>query len=117
MLRCTYRSNTLLHIAPFRRASKNNLEDYGFLGVQAVEALAMSVMIGLVFFDLKLDQLSARDRFGLLYIIGALYPYMVILDVISKCQYHPSFLDGCSFFLDQILTLYFRLQRAIHHLF
>jgi ATP-binding cassette subfamily G (WHITE) protein 8 (sterolin 2) len=62
------------------------LEDYAFLAVQAIEALAMSLMIGLVFFDLKLDQLSARDRFGLLYIIGALYPYMVILDVIGKCQ-------------------------------
>ena len=64
---------------------KNNLEDYGFLSVQAIEALAMSLMIGLVYFDLELDQLSARDRFGLLYIIGALYPYMVILDVIGKC--------------------------------
>ena len=69
-----------------RRALTNNLEDYSFLGVQAIEALAMSIMIGLVFWNLGVDQISIRDRFGLLYIIGALYPYMVILDVVGQCK-------------------------------
>ena len=70
----------------FRRALSNNVEDYGFLGVQAIEAIFMSLMIGIVFFDLAFDQISVRDRFGLLYIVGALYPYMVILDVIGQCK-------------------------------
>ena len=62
------------------------MEDYGFLGVQAIEAICMALMIGLVYYDLGLDQTSMRDRFGLLYIIGALYPYMIILDVIGACK-------------------------------
>ena len=69
-----------------RRALSNNLEDYRFLGVQAVEALAMSVIIGLIYINLSLDQVGLRDRFGLCYIVGALYPYMVILDVIGQCK-------------------------------
>ena len=54
--------------------------------MQAVEALAMSVIIGLIYFNLSLDQVGLRDRFGLCYIVGALYPYMVILDVIGQCK-------------------------------
>ena len=64
---------------------KNNLEDYSFLGVQAIEAIAMSLVLGLVFVNLGIGQTSIRDRFGLLYSIGALYPYMIILDVIGAC--------------------------------
>jgi hypothetical protein len=55
--------------------------------VQAIEALAMSLMIGLVFYNLGTGQIGIRDRFGLLYIIGALYPYMVILDVVGQCKW------------------------------
>ena len=76
----------MTHNIYFRRTLRNNLEDYGFLFVQAAEALFMSVIIGVIYLNLGLDQLGAKDRFGLLYVISALYPYMVILDVIGKCR-------------------------------
>lgn len=47
----------------------------------------MSVVVGFVYFNLGLDQSSVRDRFGMMYIIGALYPYMVVLDLIGICKY------------------------------
>ena len=65
------------------------MENYRFLGVQALEAIFMSLMIGLIYFDLGYGQVDMRDRFGLMYIIGALYPYMVILDVIGQCKSFP----------------------------
>ncbi len=65
---------------------RNNVEDYSSLLVQSVEAVMMSVMIGLIFYGLGDDQKSSTDRFGLLYILSALYPYMAMLDVIGKCK-------------------------------
>jgi len=47
----------------------------------------MSVVVGLVYFNLATDQSSMRDRFGMMYILGALYPYMVVLDLIGVCTY------------------------------
>ena len=88
-----------------RRALSNNLEDYGFLGVQAIEAICMSLMIGIVFFDLEFDQISVRDRFGLLYIVGALYPYMVILDVIGQCESVVFYVRNFSTFYISITVL------------
>ena len=64
----------------------NKVEDYWLFGVQAAQALAMSFMIGLVFFQMTKDQSSVSDRFGLLYFMAALYPYMVTLDVTSYCK-------------------------------
>ena len=46
----------------------------------------MSVVVGLVYYDLDLDQKTVRDWFGLMYIIGAMYPYLVILDLIAQCK-------------------------------
>lgn len=66
-----------------RRAIKDNYSDWPCFGVQAAEAIFMSIMIGLLFFKLEKTQTGMRDRLGLLYIIGALYPYMVILDVVG----------------------------------
>lgn len=70
-----------------RRSTRNIVEDYGYLATQFMQALAMSVVVGLVYFNLKLDQSSMRDRFGMMYILGALYPYMVVLDLIGICKY------------------------------
>lgn len=68
-----------------QRSLKNNWSNKKFMTVQAGEAIFMSIMIGLVYYKLPLDQKSIKDRFGLLYIIGALYPYLVILDVLCQC--------------------------------
>ncbi|XP_064623531.1 ATP-binding cassette sub-family G member 8-like [Lineus longissimus] len=69
-----------------RRAFRNHIEDYGFLAVQAVIALAMSFLIGLIYFQLTNNQFDLRDRFALMFLIGALYPYNVVLDVVG--EYH-----------------------------
>jgi len=55
----------------------------------------MSVVVGLVYFKLSFDQSSMRDRFGMMYILGALYPYMVVLDLIGICK-QPLGIKTCS---------------------
>jgi len=70
-----------------RRSTRNIVEDYGYLATQFIQAAAMSVVVGLVYFNLATDQSSMRDRFGMMYILGALYPYMVVLDLIGVCTY------------------------------
>lgn len=66
------------------RAFKNELKGYSSLLIQAVEALFMSIMIGCIFINLGFDQISVRDRVGLFFIMGGLYPFIVILDTIAK---------------------------------
>jgi hypothetical protein len=46
----------------------------------------MSFVVGLVYYKLAYTQSNIRDWFGLMYILAALYPYMVILDVIAQCK-------------------------------
>ncbi|XP_060558207.1 ATP-binding cassette sub-family G member 8-like isoform X2 [Ruditapes philippinarum] len=76
----------------YRRSTRNIVEDYGYLATQFIQAVAMSVVVGFVYFNLGLDQSSVRDRFGMMYIIGALYPYMVVLDLIGLYHKERSFL-------------------------
>ncbi|XP_063683451.1 ATP-binding cassette sub-family G member 8-like [Bolinopsis microptera] len=66
------------------RAFKNELKGYSSLLIQAIEALFMSIMIGCIFINLGFDQISVRDRVGLFFIMGGLYPFIVILDTIAK---------------------------------
>lgn len=47
----------------------------------------MSFVVGLVYYKLAYGQSNIRDWFGLIYILAALYPYMVILDVIAQCKF------------------------------
>ncbi|XP_052270899.1 ATP-binding cassette sub-family G member 8-like isoform X1 [Dreissena polymorpha] len=76
----------------YRRCTRSIVEDYGYLVTQLIQAAAMSVVVGLVYFNLKTDQSSMRDRFGMMYILGALYPYMVVLDLIGVYHKERSFL-------------------------
>ncbi|WAR18263.1 ABCG8-like protein [Mya arenaria] len=76
----------------YRRSTRNIVEDYGYLATQFIQAAAMSVVVGLVYFNLAKDQSSMRDRFGMMYILGALYPYMVVLDLIGVYHKERSFL-------------------------
>ncbi|XP_023931808.1 ATP-binding cassette sub-family G member 8 [Lingula anatina] len=69
-----------------RRALINNFADYGFLLVQIAESVFMSLVIGVVYLNLQFDQYAMRDRFALMFILGALYPYMMVVDVVGK--YH-----------------------------
>lgn len=54
---------------------------------QFIQALSMSVVVGMIYFRLEKDQQTVRDWFGLMYIIGAMYPYLVILDLIAVCKF------------------------------
>ncbi|KAK3093563.1 hypothetical protein FSP39_017341 [Pinctada imbricata] len=70
----------------FSRCTRNLVEDYLFLAAQFIQALSMSLVVGFIYYKLGTEQSTIRDWFGLMYIIGAMYPYLVILDLVS--QYH-----------------------------
>lgn len=46
----------------------------------------MSLLIGFLYYGHDKTRLSIRDTTALLYMIGALIPFTVILDVIAKCK-------------------------------
>lgn len=50
----------------------------------------MSLLIGFLYYGHEKSGLSIRDTTALLYMIGALIPFTVILDVIAKCKCHFS---------------------------
>ncbi|NXC48613.1 ABCG8 protein, partial [Penelope pileata] len=68
-----------------RRQVSNDFRDLSTLLVHACEALVMSLLIGFLYFGHG-NRLSIRDTTALLYMIGALIPFTVILDVIAKCH-------------------------------
>lgn len=70
-----------------RRCTRNQIEDYMLVLAQFIQALSMSVVVGMIYFRLEKDQQTIRDWFGLMYIIGAMYPYLVILDLIAVCKF------------------------------
>ena len=50
----------------------------------------MSLLTGIIFYHLGVNQLAIRDRFSLIFLMSALYPFMVILDTISRfCDERP----------------------------
>lgn len=55
------------------------------LVVHGLEALLMSLLIGFLYFGAGDVGLSIQDTVALLYMIGALTPFAVVLDVIAKC--------------------------------
>lgn len=46
----------------------------------------MSLLIGFLYYGHEKTRLSIRDTTALLYMIGALIPFTVILDVVAKCK-------------------------------
>lgn len=56
------------------------------LVVHGLEALLMSLLIGFLYFGDGDQGLSVQDTVALLYMIGALTPFAVVLDVIAKCE-------------------------------
>ncbi|XP_070188788.1 ATP-binding cassette sub-family G member 8-like [Littorina saxatilis] len=70
----------------FRRWMRSILEDWPLLGVRSIQALAMSIMLGVVYWQLQPNQSSLRDHFGVLYMISVMYPYLIVVDIIETCH-------------------------------
>lgn len=72
-----------------RRQVFNDFRDLVTLVVHGLEALLMSLLVGFLYFGAGEEKLPVQDTVALLYMIGALTPFAVVLDVIAKC--------GCQF--------------------
>ena len=64
----------------------NDFRDLVTLLVHGLEALLMSLLVGCLYYGLGPERLSIQDTVALLYMIGALTPFAVVLDVIAKCE-------------------------------
>ncbi|TRY64889.1 hypothetical protein DNTS_024590 [Danionella cerebrum] len=64
----------------------NDYRDLVTLVVHGLEALLMSLLIGFLYYGAEGQGLSVQDTVALLYMIGALTPFAVVLDVIAKCH-------------------------------
>ncbi|XP_076831244.1 ATP-binding cassette sub-family G member 8 [Brachyhypopomus gauderio] len=69
-----------------RRQVFNDYRDLVTLVVHGLEALLMSLLVGFLYFGAGEEQLSMQDTVALLYMMGALTPFAVVLDVIAKCH-------------------------------
>ncbi|XP_058507538.1 ATP-binding cassette sub-family G member 8 [Solea solea] len=69
-----------------RRHMYNDFRDLVTLLVHGFEALLMSLLVGFLYYGAGAERLSIQDTVALLYMIGALTPFAVVLDVIAKCH-------------------------------
>ncbi|XP_072367109.1 ATP-binding cassette sub-family G member 8 [Scyliorhinus torazame] len=69
-----------------RRQVSNDFRDVPTLAIHGLEALLMSLLIGFLYYSQDGKELSIQDTVALLYMIGALTPFAVVLDVIAKCH-------------------------------
>ncbi|XP_019715989.1 ATP-binding cassette sub-family G member 8 isoform X1 [Hippocampus comes] len=69
-----------------RRHMYNDYRDLVTLLVHGLEALLMSLLVGFLYYGAGEQPLSIQDTVALLYMIGALTPFAVVLDVIAKCH-------------------------------
>uniref|UniRef100_A0A3B4YVI7 ATP-binding cassette sub-family G member 8 n=1 Tax=Stegastes partitus TaxID=144197 RepID=A0A3B4YVI7_9TELE len=69
-----------------RRHMYNDFRDLVTLLVHGFEALLMSLLVGCLYYGAGEDRLTVQDTVALLYMIGALTPFAVVLDVIAKCH-------------------------------
>ncbi|KAG7283196.1 hypothetical protein CRUP_000558 [Coryphaenoides rupestris] len=72
--------------ASSRRHMYNDFRDLVTLLVHGLEALLMSLLVGCLYYGAGPERLSVQDTVALLYMIGALTPFAVVLDVIAKCH-------------------------------
>lgn len=68
----------------------NNFRDWLTLLIHGAEACLMSLTIGFLYYGHGDVKPSFVDTAALLFLIGALIPFNVILDVIAKCECHLS---------------------------
>lgn len=69
-----------------KRHMYNDFRDLVTLLVHGLEALLMSLLVGCLYYGAGEERLSTKDTVALLYMIGALTPFAVVLDVIAKCH-------------------------------
>uniref|UniRef100_A0A673BSB5 ATP-binding cassette sub-family G member 8 n=2 Tax=Sphaeramia orbicularis TaxID=375764 RepID=A0A673BSB5_9TELE len=69
-----------------RRHMYNDYRDLVTILVHGFEALLMSLLVGCLYYGAGQERLSIQDTVALLYMIGALTPFAVVLDVIAKCH-------------------------------
>ncbi|XP_023120629.2 ATP-binding cassette sub-family G member 8 [Amphiprion ocellaris] len=69
-----------------KRHMYNDFRDLVTLLVHGFEALLMSLLVGCLYYGAGEDRLTTQDTVALLYMIGALTPFAVVLDVIAKCH-------------------------------
>ncbi|CAL1577868.1 unnamed protein product [Knipowitschia caucasica] len=69
-----------------RRHMFNDYRDLVTILVHGFEALLMSLLVGFLYYGAGPEPLSIQDTVALLYMIGALTPFAVVLDVIAKCH-------------------------------
>uniref|UniRef100_H0UTE5 ATP-binding cassette sub-family G member 8 n=1 Tax=Cavia porcellus TaxID=10141 RepID=H0UTE5_CAVPO len=72
--------------ALIRRQISNDFRDLPTLLIHGVEACLMSLIIGFLYYGHGDTKLSFQDTTALLFMIGGLIPFNVILDVVSKCH-------------------------------
>ncbi|XP_041865558.1 ATP-binding cassette sub-family G member 8 isoform X2 [Melanotaenia boesemani] len=69
-----------------RRHIFNDYRDLVTVLVHGFEALLMSLLVGFLYYGAGEQRLNIQDTVALLYMIGALTPFAVVLDVIAKCH-------------------------------
>lgn len=69
-----------------KRHMYNDFRDLVTILVHGFEALLMSLLVGSLYYGAGETRLSIQDTVSLLYMIGALTPFAVVLDVIAKCH-------------------------------
>ncbi|XP_026969697.1 ATP-binding cassette sub-family G member 8 [Sagmatias obliquidens] len=69
-----------------RRQISNDFRDLPALLIHGAEACLMSLIIGFLYYGHGAVKLSFMDTVAVLFMIGALVPFNVILDVIAKCH-------------------------------
>uniref|UniRef100_A0A3B3TQS7 ATP-binding cassette sub-family G member 8 n=1 Tax=Poecilia latipinna TaxID=48699 RepID=A0A3B3TQS7_9TELE len=69
-----------------RRHMYNDFRDLVSLLVRGFESLLMSLLVGCLYYGAGEERLNIQDTVALLYMIGALTPFAVVLDVIAKCH-------------------------------
>ncbi|XP_073905698.1 ATP-binding cassette sub-family G member 8 isoform X1 [Castor canadensis] len=69
-----------------RRQISNDFRDLPTLLIHGAEACLMSLIIGFLYYGHGDTNLSFMDTVALLFMTGALIPFNVILDVVSKCH-------------------------------
>uniref|UniRef100_A0A8C3SKT2 ATP-binding cassette sub-family G member 8 n=1 Tax=Chelydra serpentina TaxID=8475 RepID=A0A8C3SKT2_CHESE len=68
------------------RQISSDFRDLSTLLIHGSEALLMSLLIGFLYYGHDKSKLSIQDTVALLFMIGALIPFTVVLDVIAKCH-------------------------------
>ncbi|XP_042322999.1 ATP-binding cassette sub-family G member 8 [Sceloporus undulatus] len=68
------------------RQISNDFRDLSALLIRGFETLLMSLLIGFLYYNHGNSKLSIQDLSALLFMIGALIPYIVVLDSITKCH-------------------------------